>query len=191
MALWRADRSDRSATATLEVLFVGGDLTRKGGDLLIEACARLRGRADLPEFVLHLVTGATVEPAPGVVVHHGLTANSPELIARFHAADVFALPTLGDCLPLVLAEAGAAGLPMVSTDVGAIGEIVVPGVTGELVRPGNVDDLTEALARLLGDRDVRRAYGDNARRLVEQEHDARANTTKLLALLATIASADA
>ena len=60
---------------------------------------------------------------------------APPLIELYHRADVFCLPTLGDCLPMVLSEAGAVGLPLVSTDVGAIGEIVRDGETGLLV-PG-------------------------------------------------------
>ena len=51
----------------------------------------------------------------------------PRADPLYHRADVFCLPTLGDCLPMVLSEAGAVGLPLVSTDVGAIGEIVRDG----------------------------------------------------------------
>ncbi|NNE11559.1 MAG: glycosyltransferase family 4 protein [Ilumatobacter sp.] len=170
----------RSDDGPLQVLFVGGDLRRKGGDLLVEACAHLRADDTMPEFVLHLVTGSDVEPGPGVEVHRGLTPNSPELVARFEAADVFCLPTLGDCLPLVLAEAGAAGLPLISTDVGAISEIVRPGATGELVEPGDVDGLTAALRSLLTDAPRRAAMGERARALVEREHDAKRNAVRLL-----------
>ena len=113
-------------------------MRRKGGDLLIEAVRALRAEDSLPIVELHLVTGAEVSEEPGVFVHRGLTANSHRLIEQYHLADIFCLPTLGDCLPMVLAEAAAAGLPLVSTDVGAIHEIVVPGVTGALVPPGDL-----------------------------------------------------
>lgn len=187
VARWRTERPT-DPTGPLEVLFVGGDLQRKGGDLLLAAASRLRERDDIPEFVVHLVTGATIDAPPGVTVHRGLTPNSPELIARFRSADVFALPTYGDCLPLVLAEAGAAGLPLIATDVGAIREIVVPGSTGELIPTGDVDALAAALARLLGDAELRRTYGANARRLVERAHDAQANAARVMDLLAALAT---
>lgn len=91
----------------IRILFVGGDLRRKGGDLLIEAVC---DDHDLAEVELHLVTTADVASSPGIVVHRGLSANSPELIDQYHRADIFCLPTLGDCLPMVLAEAAAAVL---------------------------------------------------------------------------------
>ena len=120
----------------IRVLFVGGDLKRKGGDLLLEASRRLHADADVPEFEIHLVTSRSDVDEPGVVIHTGLTANSPELVEQYHLADIFCLPTSGDCLPMVLAEAGAAGLPLISTDVGAISELVRDGETGRLIRPG-------------------------------------------------------
>lgn len=177
---WGTDRSERSPERPLEVLFVGGDLPRKGGDVLIAACARVRERPGVPPFELHLVTGAAIDPVPGVTVHRGLTPNSAELVARFQSADVFVLPTRGDCLPLVLAEAGAAGLPLVSTPVGAIPEIVVQGVTGELVEAGDVGALTDALERLLTDAELRATYGANARAVVARDHDAAANAGRLI-----------
>ncbi len=77
--------------------------------------------------------------------------NSPELIDLYHRSDVFCLPTMGDCLPMVLSEAGAAGLPLVSTAVGAISEIVRDGDTGYLVTPGDVPTLTGRLRDLVVD----------------------------------------
>jgi glycosyltransferase involved in cell wall biosynthesis len=175
----------------LQILFVGGDLARKGGDDLLTAARRLREDQAVPEFEVHLVTPTDVEPEDGVVVHHGLTANSPELIARYHRADVFCLPTLGDCLPMVLAEAGAAGLPLVSTSVGAIDEIVRDGETGRLVAPSDVDALTIAVRDLLVDDDLRRRCGDGAHRVVQRDHDARANAARLVDVLRTAAADDA
>ena len=87
-------------------------------------------------------------PTTASRVHHGLGPNSPELISLYHQADVFCLPTLGDCLPMVLSEAGAVGLPLVSTDVGAISEIVRDGRTGLLVPVGDAAALAAALRRL-------------------------------------------
>lgn len=181
--LWAppAEAVDRSGP--VRVLFVGGDLRRKGGDLLLAAAELLRHDDAVPEFEVHLVTPTDVPATPGVVVHAGLSANSAELIEQYHHADIFCLPTSGDCLPMVLAEAGASGLPLVSTDVGAISGLVRNGVTGRLIEPGNLDQLVSALRDLLVDPDERRRCGKAARELVLGEHDARRNAQRIVDVL--------
>ncbi len=182
--LWhRPAELERVVGAPLQILFVGGDLKRKGGDVLIEACRVLQARPEIPAFELHLVTGADVEADPWTIVHHGLQANSDALIAQYHSAAIFCLPTLGDCLPMVLAEAGAAGLPIVASDVGAISEIVQPGVSGTLVAAGDLDGLVSALSAMLSSSDLRRTLGNGARELVDSRHSARTNAAKIVDLL--------
>ena len=176
-----------SAAGPLRILFVGGDLDRKGGRLLLAAADRLRARADVPEFEVNLVTPSNVDETDGVVVHRDLTPNSPALIEQYHRADIFCLPTLGDCLPMVLAEAGAAGLALISTDVGAIGEIVRSGETGMLIEAGDVDQLESALHALLTDDELRARCGQNAEALIRASHDASANAGRLIAVLAAAA----
>ena len=175
-----------SSTGPLRILFVGGDLHRKGGDLLVRAAGILAGRAGVPSFEVHLVTRDEVPPVAGVTVHRGLGPNSPDLLRLYASADIFCLPTLGDCLPMVLAEAGAAGLPIVSTDVGAVGEIVRHGETGLLVRPGDLDGLVGALEQLLTDDDLRARVGRNVHRLVTESHDADRNARTIAELLTDV-----
>jgi glycosyltransferase involved in cell wall biosynthesis len=175
----------RTSDGPVRVLFVGGDLARKGGHVLIEAVRRLR-RGGMP-VELDLVTRDAFAAEPGIEVHHGLGPNSPGLIGLYQRADVFCLPTLGDCLPMVLSEAGAVGLPLVSTDVGAISEIVRPERTGLLVPPHDPEALAAALGRLAGDARMRREFGDEARRVVRAEYDAAANARRLVELLVAVA----
>ena len=188
---WSADREPALANRPVRILFVGGDLRRKGGELLIEAWRRLRAAPDLSSVELHLVTSAEVEPEPGLFVHRGLTANSPELIEQYRRADIFCLPTFGDCLPMVLAEAGAAGLPLVSTNVGAISELVRDGETGRLIPPGDLEALDKALRELIRAPDKRLTYGRQARALIEQDHDAGKNASQILSVLRDAASSSA
>jgi glycosyltransferase involved in cell wall biosynthesis len=184
---------ERAADAPVDddvvrILFVGGDLERKGGHHLIEATRAVRAvLRDGPRVELHLVTRAGVEPEPGVVVHHGMTPNSPDLIALYHRCHVFCLPTLGDCLPMVLSEAGAARLPLVSTDVGAIGEIVVDGETGFLVPTGDVEALARTLRLLVDEPDLRRRLGDRAHAHVRAHYDAAANAERILDVMRAVA----
>jgi glycosyltransferase involved in cell wall biosynthesis len=193
LSAWgRSDRR-RPPGDPVRVLFVGGDLERKGGSLLLRSFADLRielaDRAAGPEVELHLVTRSEVPPAPGVTVHHGLVPSDPALIDLYRMADVFCLPTRGDCLPMVLPEAGAAGLPMISTDVAGIPEIVRDGETGLVVPQDDQRALTLALLRLVEAPGLRERLGAGARALVERDHDAEANTHRLVELLAGVATA--
>ena len=177
----------------VRILFVGGDLERKGGDVLLEAFAALRTELaaeapahDEPDVELHLVTGAELAPPPGVTVHRGLTPNSPALIELYHGSDIFCLPTRGDCLPMVLSEAGAAELPLVATAVAGIPEIVKDGETGLVVPRDDAVALTRALRTLVGDHDLRVRLGRAARQLVDRQFDAERNAASLVELLRTI-----
>jgi glycosyltransferase involved in cell wall biosynthesis len=190
-ALWHPD-GRRPSGGPIRILFVGGDLERKGGDLLLRAFAELH--ADLgasgsaPEVELHLVTTSPVSDAPGVTVHR-MSPNSPELVALYHACDIFCLPTRGDCLPMVLSEAGAAELPLVSTAVAGIPEIVKDGETGIVVARDDVSALVKALRTLVEQPDLRRRLGAEARRLVDRRFDVVQNTRELVEILLCTAHA--
>jgi glycosyltransferase involved in cell wall biosynthesis len=84
-------------------------------------------------------------------------------------AAIAILPTTyGEGLPKALIEAAACARPVVATDVPGCREIVVPGETGLLVPPNDVEALAAALAALAQDRTVRRRMGDAGRALVER-----------------------
>lgn len=76
--------------------------------------------------------------------------------ALLAGCDLFVHPSLDDAFPTVLLEAMAAGLPIVASSVGGIPEIVTPGVTGELVPPGDAGALASAVNALLGSDDTLR-----------------------------------
>jgi polysaccharide biosynthesis protein PelF len=94
--------------------------------------------------------------------------------------DVLVLTSISEALPLVILEAGAAGIPCVATDVGACGEILGGRVNendsigpGGMVAPvGANDEIAEAIALLLQDPERLRAYGENLRRRVHQHYRA-------------------
>jgi glycosyltransferase involved in cell wall biosynthesis len=180
----RARRDDR----VLRVLFVGGDFARKGGPTLLEAVTTLRRRGTPVE--VDLVTKSAVTAPDGVRVRTGMSPNDPDLIALYNEADVFCLPTLGDCLPMVLSEAGAVGLPLVSTDVGAINEIVRDGETGLLVTPGDAGSLTDALGVLATDEALRQRLGTAAQTMVRERFDAASNARRLAELMLAVAGTD-
>jgi glycosyltransferase involved in cell wall biosynthesis len=112
-----------------------------------------------------------------------MSPNSDELKALYHRCDIFCLPTYGDCLPMVLSEAGAAGLPAISTRVAGIPEIIRDHETGRLVAVGDAAALTEVLKELILRPEVRLRQGAQAANVVSRDFDAVQNTSRLLALL--------
>ena len=198
--------TERHDDAVVRLLFVGGDLARKGGFELISAVAALRRRlADETGVDVHLdlvtaiddraladglvAAGSSADAlvAAGAEVHRNLQPNSVELVDLYRTADVFCLPSLGDCFPLALSEAAASGLAIVATDVGATAELVRDGVTGLVVAPGDIDGLASALHRLVTDVGLRAQFGAAARALVEREHDARRNAARLVEIVTAAA----
>lgn len=83
-----------------------------------------------------------------------------------NAVDLFTMPSLWEGLPLSLVLAMGAGLPVVTTRVAGIPEVVQHDVSGLLVPPGKSDELAHALARLVEDESLRRSLGEQARAFV-------------------------
>jgi glycosyltransferase involved in cell wall biosynthesis len=163
------------------VLFVGGDFVRKGGADLFEAMTRLGPVAEVD--VVTTEPPAQLPPGVTVRVHTGLGPESPELAALYRRSDVFCFPSRGDCSPRVVAEAMASGLPVVATDVGGIREMVVDGHSGLLVPAGSPERFAEALGRMVGRPEERRAMGQAGLRLARTHHDAARNAELLFDLL--------
>jgi glycosyltransferase involved in cell wall biosynthesis len=165
------------------LLFVGGDFERKGGPLLLEAM-----RGGLAESCeLHIVTRDPLPTQRNVYVHNGLGPNSAELLNLFEMADVFVLPSLGECLAVVLMEATAAGLPVITTDIAALGEAVRVGESGLLIPPGDGPSLRAAIAALASDAALRRRMGRGGLALAREKFDAHRNNEALLDLTQEIA----
>ncbi len=85
----------------------------------------------------------------------------------FRAADVYALPTLADNLPLTILESLSCGTPVVAFDVGGVKEVVRTGQTGYCAREKDAEDLARGIALLLNDRALRMTCSKNA------QHDMR------------------
>ena len=176
LAIWQRP-PQRSANRAPRLLFVGNDFERKGGPLLLDVFRRLLiGRAEL-----HLLTSnPPAELPPGVVVHERQPANSPGLRNIYLGCDIAVLPTRGDYSPLALMEAMACGLPVVSTPVGGVPEIVADGRTGLLVPVGDGRALGEALLRLVDGPLLAAEMGRAGRRRVEALFSAEDNAARMM-----------
>jgi glycosyltransferase involved in cell wall biosynthesis len=92
--------------------------------------------------------------------------NRPDPERLYNACDVVVLPSFYEGTPNVLLEAMACGVPTLATDVGDNARVVPDGSAGFIVPAGDEDLLTERLALLIADQDLRRRLGDSARRWV-------------------------
>ncbi len=173
---------------------VGRLVPKKGFPTLLEAAARLRDqgvafrceiagdgemKGEIEQRIESLRLGDRV-------VLRGALSHG-DVRGLLGAADIFALPARiaadgnRDGLPVVLVEAMAFGVPVVSTPVVGIPEAVEDGVTGLLVPEQDPAALAGAIRRLLDDRGAALKLGAEARRRVEQRFDGRKNVAELRA----------
>ena len=110
------------------------------------------------------------------VIFTGFREDIPELLASF---DLFVLPSRSEGFGRVNLEAMAMGKPVISTNVGGIPEVVVDGVTGILVPPGNSKALSHAIMRLLNNPPLRESMGREGRRRVEEHFTLQVHVQKI------------
>lgn len=113
------------------------------------------------------------------VVFAGMRTDVARLL---RASTLVMLPSESEALPTALLEAAACGRPVVATQVGGTPEVVLDGITGLLVRPGDGEALAAAVCRLLDDPTARARMGTSARHRAEQLFDSRDWARRLLAL---------
>lgn len=160
------------------ILMASRMLWDKGVGELVEAARLLRQRGIAGKIVL---VGGTDEGNPasvsssqlrkwqdeGIIEWLGHRDDMPGIMASAH---IVVLPSYGEGLPKVLIEAGAAGKPVVATDVQGCRDIIQHGVNGLLVPPKNAVALAEALNRLIDDAELREKMGVEARKLILESY---------------------
>jgi glycosyltransferase involved in cell wall biosynthesis len=177
------------------ILSVGRLVEKKGFPDLINACALLRdaglafrcaiyGEGPLEGELRALID--TLGLADAVTLPGA--CSQQELIPELQRADLFALASFvtddgdRDGVPNVLVEAMACGLPVVSTTVAGIPELVKTGENGVLVPPRDVAELADALAKLLRDPAERARMARAARRTVVEHFDLHAAAQQIARL---------
>jgi colanic acid/amylovoran biosynthesis glycosyltransferase len=182
------------------LLGVGRLIEKKGFEDLIRACAILArdgrrfscaivGKGPLESRLRALVDGLGI----GDAVTFAGPVPQQRLIALYRRAAMVVAPCVvgsdgnRDGLPTVLIEAMALGVPVVSTDVTGIPELVQDRRTGLVVPPRDPHAIARAVGRLLDDRAAAASLARAARTSVEAEFDVRRNVARLRTLLAEAA----
>ncbi len=189
-----ADRA-LPATGPVRALCVASLQEYKGHRVLLDALATTSG---LERVELDLVGSGTLRAelearvrALGLADRVRFHGAEPEdrVAARLAAADLFVLPSVVardgqmEGIPVALMEALAHGVPVVTTRLSGIPELVRDGDTGLLAAPGDPADLGRALLATLADPAGARARAREGRALVAAEFDLRASGRRLAALL--------
>ena len=164
------------ATAPLRVLSVGRFVEKKAPYLTILAFKRVLER--IPEATLVMVGAGLLQDVcrqliKALHIENAVELKGPldhkEVVRLMQQSRVFVqhslVPLSGDTegTPVAILEAGAVGLPVVSTKHAGINDVVVHGRTGFLVEEGNIDGMSEYMYQLLTDTRLASEMGKNAR----------------------------
>jgi colanic acid/amylovoran biosynthesis glycosyltransferase len=162
----------------LRVLFVGRLVPEKGVLVLLRALRMLNDRGVETEAVLvgdgsyrgELERAVRRLGLAGQITFTGALTGA-SVAPHYQEADVFCLPSFAEGLPVVLMEAMANELPVVTTRIAGIAELVDDGGNGLLVPPGRDDVIAEALERLAHDPALRARWGRAGRERVLRDYD--------------------
>lgn len=183
------EHANDAGDAVAQVVCVGRLMPVKGIEYLIRAAVHvpdarfvIAGEGPLEPELRQLVDSLGLSER---VRFAGYVSSAAAVLA---AADVVAMPSLSEGLPLVAIEAGALGKPVVATRVGGIPEIVEDGVTGLLVPPEDPGALGTAIRRLLEDEGLRLRMGAAAAERVERHFDVHAMGDAYVGLVAELTS---
>ncbi|MFQ5651528.1 MAG: glycosyltransferase family 4 protein [bacterium] len=178
------------------ILSVGRLVEKKGFSVLLQACSILRaeriefecqivGQGPLHEALQHQIEQLGLQDAvrlPGSLAHE-------KVLPLYRSADLFVLPCRvlengdRDGIPNVILEAMAMALPVISTSVSAIPEVIEHGRSGLLVRPNRAEELAQAIQKLLADPHLASELGKNARQKILHAFELQRNVGALREVL--------
>jgi len=179
-------------------------IVKKGHEYLIRACSILKQQEI--QFSCLIVGSGFLELTLGKLIKQ-LDLEQEVTLAGSHdqtwvrdrlaESDLFVLPCImdkkggRDGIPVALMEAMAMGVPVISTPVSGIPELIENHTTGLLVRERNVEDLAKAMIELLGDSALRESISQNGITRVRRDFDIRANVCELSSIFSEVANPNA
>jgi glycosyltransferase involved in cell wall biosynthesis len=179
-------RPFRQKPETFEVIFVGRLASVKAQHILVAAieCLRKQNRrvrlrlvGDGPDRK-GLERNVNARGLGDCVIFEGWR-NQDQILALYEQADIFALASFAEGVPVVLMEAMAMEIPCIATRITGIPELIRDGVEGFLVAPSSVEELAEAIAKLMDDAELRYRLGKAGRLRVLEKYDLSRNTEQL------------
>jgi len=152
--------------ATNNVIYLGKLSSKKGIFDLLKAIPLVINKRFSAKFIV--CGDGSLEECRRICEEKGIShsveicgwVSGQEKIKLICNADIFVLPSYHECLPITIIEAMAAGLPIVSTSVGGIPDIIKDELNGYLVQPGDIESLANKIVILLENRELRNKMGE-------------------------------
>ena len=179
------DEKPKEERDTVNITFLGLIGERKGIFDLIEVISRLTadgcnihltvgGNGDISRFHKEI----EMKNLKNHVTYVGwIVGDEKDKLLR--NTDIFVLPSYGEGMPMTILEAMSYAIPVISTNVGGVPEIVVDGETGYLIEAGDRNALYDKILGLVNDKAERNLFGKNGRDVIKQRHDIQKNTELL------------
>jgi glycosyltransferase involved in cell wall biosynthesis len=161
--------TDIKRPGSIVITYIGRLIYAKGVQDLVSVFPGIKG-----DVQLLIVGDGPYRSELEALAHHGHISNitfsgeqRPENIPGIlKSTDIFVNPSYSEGLPTSVLEACAAGCAVIATDVGGTEEIILDGLTGFLIKPGDRQELTKKIGLLIRDKAVREIIGKNAQAYV-------------------------
>ena len=179
-----------------QLLFVGVNWTRKGGDIAVSVTRQLR--RSIPDIKL-VIVGCSPSLAPEDLefcdVRGSLDKANPEEMAAitllYQQSHAFILPTRADCAPVAFAEAASFGLPSFGTDVGGVQTLINDGETGMVFSlDDSAEEWAERLKAVLLDKSLYVRLSQGAYALWREKLNWKSAGERITAILAQVCKAE-
>lgn len=167
-----------------QVLFIGGfDAFKKGILDVFSAIKQINNIDSSIHFVitsskkLEVPTEYTIHELKNTIYYEWLP--NEEMKKLFLTSDIFILPSYDEGLPYTLVEAMAYGLPVITSNVGGIPELVENNANGFIITPGDVDSLIDRILYLINHKDIRTSMSKNNKEKIVKHYSLEANLRRI------------
>ena len=168
-------KRDYKDSNPIKILFMGRLGERKGVYDLIKVAEGIDLKHNNIKFILcgdgDIEKVRRMVNTMGIDQYFEIPGWTQDKVTFFKKADIYVLPSYNEGMPMSILEAASYGLPIISTPVGGIGEVIEDGVNGFLVNPGDIEALKEKILLLVNSVELRTRMSKEALRIVKEKFE--------------------
>ena len=142
---------------------------RKGFDLLIKSLNKIKSKKKITGVVFGSQQSINIENLNIKIIYKSHLSDLNDIISLYSCADIMAIPSRQDNLPLIAMEASACSLPIVSFDIGGLPDIVSNGINGFLVKPFDTEKFANSLSLLINNEELKEKMSLASRKLCSEK----------------------